>query len=92
MFSLMPIVPVARLPILLHTHRGPAAALSFGPVVGHLLHEIVHHQLHMTTRPASPWLSARWRYQDFHHHRMQHVAYGTLTGFWDDVLETRIAR
>jgi hypothetical protein len=34
MFSLMLIVPVAGLPILLHTHRGPAAASSFDLQVG----------------------------------------------------------
>jgi sterol desaturase/sphingolipid hydroxylase (fatty acid hydroxylase superfamily) len=32
------------------------------------------------------------REHDFHHHRNERVAYGTLTGFWDDVLETSVAR
>jgi len=90
--SLMLILPVAGLPILLHTDTGPAAALSFGLLVGHLLQEIVHHRLHMATRPVGAWLSARWREHDFHHHRNEHVAYGTLTGFWDGVLKTSVAR
>jgi cyclopropane-fatty-acyl-phospholipid synthase len=91
-FSLMLILPVAGLPILLHTDMPPAAAFSFGLLVGHLLQEMVHHRLHMATRPASLWLSARWREHDFHHHRNDHVAYGTLSGFWDGVLETSVVR
>jgi hypothetical protein len=37
-----------------------------------------------------PWLSARWREHDFHHHRNEYVAYGTLTGSWDGVLEASV--
>lgn len=92
MFSLMLILPVAGLPILLHTDMASAAAFSFGLLVGHLLQEIVHHRLHMATRPGSPWLSARWREHDFHHHRNEHLAFGTLNGFWDAVLETSVFR
>jgi sterol desaturase/sphingolipid hydroxylase (fatty acid hydroxylase superfamily) len=89
-FSLMLILPVAGLPILLHTDTGPAAAFSFGLLVGHLLQEIVHHRLHQATRPVGAWLYARWREHDFHHHRDEHVGYGTLTAFWDDVFETKV--
>ena len=92
MFSLMLILPVAFLPILLHTHMGLAAAFSGGLLVGHLLQEIVHHRLHMPTHPASPWLATRWRDHDLHHHHDEHVAYGTLTGFWDGVCRTSVVR
>ena len=54
MFSAMLILPVASFPLLLHSLMGPAAALSFGVLAGHLLQEIVHHQLHMATRPVNP--------------------------------------
>jgi dihydroceramide fatty acyl 2-hydroxylase len=91
-FSLMLILPVACLPILLHNYMGAAAAFSFGLLVGHLLQEVVHHRLHMAKIPAGRCLSARWREHDFHHHRNEHVAYGTLTGFWDGVLETSASR
>ena len=92
MFSAMLILPVASFPILLHDLMGPAAALSLGVLVGHLLQEIVHHRLHMATRPVNPWLPERWRDHAFHHQRNEHVAYGTLTGFWDAVLGTSVAR
>lgn len=92
LFSLMLILPVTGLPILLHTHMSLAAAYSFGVLVGHLLQEIVHHRLHLAKIPSSPWLAARWRQHDFHHHRDEHVAYGTLTGFWDGVCRTGVAR
>jgi dihydroceramide fatty acyl 2-hydroxylase len=92
LFSLMLILPVAGLPILLHTHRSLAAALSCGVLVGHLLQEVVHHRLHKATVPTSPWLSTRWREHDLHHHRNERVAYGTLTGFWDVVCKTSVAR
>jgi cyclopropane-fatty-acyl-phospholipid synthase len=92
MFSLMLILPVAGLPILLHTDMASAAAFSFGLLVGHLLQEIVHHRLHMATHPASSWLYARWCEHDFHHRRDEHVAYGTVSGFWDGVLETSVVR
>jgi cyclopropane-fatty-acyl-phospholipid synthase len=91
-FSLMLILPVAGLPIVLRTAMGPAAAFSFGLLVGHLLQEIVHHRLHMASCPASSWLSARWRAHDFHHHRDEHVDFGTLGGFWDRVLQTSAVR
>ena len=91
-FSLMLILPVASLPILLHAELGLAAAFSFGLLVGHLLQEIVHHRLHMATRPASAWLTARALEHDFHHHRNELVAYGTLTGLWDRVLGTSVVR
>jgi cyclopropane-fatty-acyl-phospholipid synthase len=91
-FSAMLILPVVSLPILLHAVMGPAAALSLGLLVGHLLQEIVHHRLHMATQPIKPWLLERWREHAFHHHRNEHVAYGTLTGLWDGVLGTPIAR
>jgi len=91
-FSGMLILPVVSLPILLHTLFGPAAAFSLGLLVGHLLQEIVHHRLHMATHPVNPWLLERWREHAFHHHRNEHVAYGTLTGLWDGVLGTSIAR
>ena len=92
MFSLMLILPVAGLPILLHNIMEPAAAFSLGLLVGHLLQEIVHHRLHVATHPVNPWLFARWREHDFHHHRDEHADYGTLTGFWDGVLQTSVAR
>jgi sterol desaturase/sphingolipid hydroxylase (fatty acid hydroxylase superfamily) len=91
-FSLMLVLPVAGLPIVLRTAMGPAAAFSFGLLVGHLLQEIVHHRLHMASCPASRWLSARWREHDFHHHRNEHVDFGTLSGFWDRVLQTSAVR
>ena len=91
-FSLMLVLPVAGLPIVLRTAMGPAAAFSFGLLVGHLLQEIVHHRLHMASCPASRWLSARWREHDFHHHRNEHVDFGTLSGFWDRVLQTSVVR
>jgi cyclopropane-fatty-acyl-phospholipid synthase len=91
-FSLMLILPVAGLPILLHTAMGSAAAFSFGLLLGHLLQEIVHHRLHMATPPANPWLFARWCEHAFHHRRNEHVAYGTVSGFWDVVLGTRVKR
>jgi cyclopropane-fatty-acyl-phospholipid synthase len=90
LFSLMLILPATGLPIVLHAAMGPSAAFSFGLLVGHLLQEIVHHRLHMATCPANPWLSTRWREHDFHHHRNDHVAYGTLSAFWDRVLKTSI--
>ena len=92
MFSAILILPVASFPILLHSLMGPAAALSFGVLAGHLLQEIVHHRLHMATCPVNPWLLKRWREHAFHHQRDEHVAYGTLTGFWDAVLGTSVAR
>lgn len=92
LFSAMLILPVVSLPILLYTLNGPAAAFSLGLLVGHLLQEIVHHRLHMATHPINPWLLERWREHAFHHHRNEHVAYGTLTGFWDGVLGTSVAR
>jgi sterol desaturase/sphingolipid hydroxylase (fatty acid hydroxylase superfamily) len=91
-FSVILILPVASLPILLHALAGPAAAFSLGLLVGHLLQEFVHHRLHTATHPVSPWLFARWREHDYHHRRDEHVAYGTLTGFWDGVLGTSVAR
>jgi len=88
----MLILPVVSFPILLQAFMGPAAAFSFGLLVGHLLQEIVHHRLHMATHPVNPWLLERWSEHAFHHHRNEHVGYGTLTGFWDGVLGTSIAR
>ena len=91
-FSATLLLPVVTLPILLHAVMGPAAAFSFGLLVGHLLQEIVHHRLHMAAHPVNPWLLERWRVHSFHHNRNEHVGYGTLTGFWDGVLGTGIAR
>lgn len=91
-FSLMLILPVAGLPLLLHDYMGPVAAFSFGLLLGHLLQEIVHHRLHKASRPVGTWLSARWHEHDFHHHRDEHLAYGTLTGFWDWVFKTGVGR
>ena len=91
-FSAMLILPVVTLPILLHTRMSPAAAFSLGLLGGHLLQEIVHHRLHMATHPVNAWLLERWRAHAFHHQRNEHVAYGTLTGFWDAVLGTSVAR
>lgn len=92
MFSLMLILPVAGLPILVHSHMALAAAFSGGLLVGNLLQEIVHHRLHMAVDRARPWFSARWHEHDFHHHHDEHVAFGTLTGFWDGVCRTDVVR
>jgi cyclopropane-fatty-acyl-phospholipid synthase len=91
-FSATLLLPVVALPILLNALMGPAAAFSFGLLVGHLLQEIVHHRLHMAAHPVNPWLRERWRVHSFHHNRNEHVGYGTLTGFWDGVLGTGVAR
>jgi cyclopropane-fatty-acyl-phospholipid synthase len=91
-FSATLLLPVVALPILLSALMGPAAAFSLGLLVGHLLQELVHHRLHMAAHPVNPWLLKRWRVHSFHHNRNEHVGYGTLTGFWDGVLGTGIAR
>jgi dihydroceramide fatty acyl 2-hydroxylase len=91
-YSLMLLLPLAGLPLLLHTHVGAAAAFSLGQLVGYLLQEIVHHGLHKAARPVGAWLSSRWREHDFHHHRDEHLAYGTLTRFCDDVFRTSTDR
>lgn len=92
LFSLVLILPVAGLPLLLHSHMGLVAAFSGGLLLGHLLQEIVHHRLHATKQPANPWLAARWREHGLHHHYDQRAAYGTLTGFWDGVFGTHVVR
>lgn len=65
-----------------------AIAFSCGLSVGLFLQEVVHHRLHSPARPPDGWLMHQWNEHDFHHHRDQGAAFGTLTGFWDRFFHT----
>lgn len=69
-----------------------AVAFSCGLSVGLFLQEVVHHRLHSSARPAGGWLRLQWNEHDFHHHRDQGAAFGTLTGFWDWFFHTASPR
>ena len=85
-FSLALVIALIVLPALLAA-PGISMVFSSGLLLGHLLQESVHHDLH---KPASgSWFVARWRDHDLHHHSNSCANYGTLTGFWDSIFRTR---
>ncbi len=91
-FSLTLLLAVVILPTLVRDEIGFAVPFSCGLIVGHLLQEVVHHQLHKSTSSSRAWLKTRCHHHHVHHHGYERANYGTLTGFWDSLFNTHAGR
>lgn len=67
-----------------------SVGLGLGVLAGLVVYEAVHERCHHG-KPRSPWLM-RIQTQHYGHHQFPKTNYGMLTGFWDQVFQTRRKR